>query len=63
MNAATLRFHRPLRDIVCALDRASSPSQYDKLLDEWVDHPEVVSQQAEYDAIDALIDEHDRGLA
>ena len=44
-------------NILLDMKRTSSPNQYDSLLDEWVQHPEVVATQAEYDAIDALMDE------
>jgi hypothetical protein len=57
MTAATLRFHRALSDIIRDLDRESSPDRYDRLLGEWVAHPEVIAQQAEYDTIDALLAE------
>ena len=60
MNAAPLRFHRPMSAIIRDMERAYSPSQYDRLLDEWVAHPEVVSTQAESDAIEALLSEQDR---
>ena len=56
MTAAPLKFHRPLSDINRDLDRSSSPSQYDRLLDEWSQHPTVLAQQAEYDAADAVVD-------
>ena len=63
MSAATLRFHRPLRDITRDLDRPSSPGRYDELLDQWINHPEVVAWIAADDAICRLLDEHDHEVA
>ena len=57
MNAAPLRFHRPMSAIIRDMERAYSPSQYDRLLDEWVAHPEVVAWLETDDAICRLLDE------
>lgn len=63
MTAAPLRFHRPLSDIVFDMERSVSPCRYDRLLDEWVQHPEVVAMQVESDAIDALLESQESGVS
>ena len=66
MSAATLRFPRPLGDIIRDIRRILPPRRYDKLLDEYERHPEVVAVDpiiAQQDAIESLLDEQDRGWA
>ncbi len=63
MISSPMRFPRSLDSIIRDMERESSPDRYDRLLDEWSQHPTVLSQQAEYDAADAVVDKLDALLA
>ncbi len=63
MTAPSMKFARSLSSINLDMERESSPDRYDRLLDEWSQHPTVLAQQAEYDAADAVVDKLDALLA